>query len=393
MSNDAGTTRLLGLLDRILQVLVPPVRNRVSYVSFPDYTDNAFHVFRHALMTRGGLEHVWLLRDLSLRPRIEREFAQAVRAAGTVGNVLRVAERRSLRGYLLFLRSRFVFHTHGAYAFRSWAWRRQVVCLWHGMPIKCIGRLARTWTERPPFGTHHIATSAFFRDIIARAFAVPPHAVVLCGLPRCDPLRRDAAGQAPAAQVRERLGVAPGQRLVLWLPTYRASDRAHAVAGRSFLDDLPAHALSALEQAATRANAVVVAKLHPLDTLNDRPPQWHGAGLRLLPAQEWEGLGIQLYDLVAASDALISDLSSVLIDYLVTGRPMGILGFDPKTYARGLAFPFETLLAAGRYEVLDRPESFERFLRRSDVAPAGGTILHDDFEVPGSEQVLREAGL
>lgn len=383
---------LLEWADRVLQLAIPPVANRIAYVSTPDYTDNAFYVFRHAVRTRNGLEHVWLIRDLSLRPRIERDFDEAVRGSGTNGNTLRVEARASIRGYWHFLRSRLVFHTHAAYRFRTWAWRRQVVCLWHGMPIKCVGRLNRlTPNTHPTFGTLHLATSSFFREIIATAFGVAIDAVKVCSLPRCDALQYPDAVQTPRERVRERLGIDPGLRLVLWMPTYRAEGAA-AGRPRSFLDDLPAGTLEALDQAAASTGCVVLAKLHPQDALNLNAPCWNLRQVRLLLAPDWTACDIQLYDLIAASDALISDVSSVLIDYLVTGRPIGILGFDAATYTRELTFPIEQMLATGRFDVLDVPATFEVFLRRRDTAP-GHTFLYDAFERPGAEQILGELGV
>lgn len=388
---------LLGLVDRVLQVVVPPVADRIGYISTPDYTDNAFYVFRHAVRTRDGLEHVWLINDLALRERVEREFAALVEESGHRGHRLRVETRASLRGYLRFLRCRYVFHTHGAYRFRSWAWRRHIVCLWHGMPIKCIGRLNRV-TPNPyaTFGTLHIATSEFFRPIIATAFGVAATAVRLCSLPRCDALNDRAAAATAAARVKERLRVAAEQRLVLWLPTYRAEGAKAAMAGpRSFLDDLPAGTLAALDAAAAQNGCTVLTKLHPMDPLNDARPQWPAARIRLMTAQEWAASGLQLYDVLAASDALISDVSSVLIDYLVTGRRIGILGFDEATYTRELTFPFARLLDTGRFHLLGDPAGYEPFLRLAHPPsrPPAPTFLYDAFPLPGSEQILREVGL
>lgn len=390
---------LLGLLDRVLQIIVAPVPNRVAYITYPDYTDNAWYVYRHALRTRNNLEHTWLVLDMGLRERIEREFQEAVHEAGTHGNVLRVVRRPTLAGYFLFLRSRIVFHTHGAYRFRNWAWRRQIVCLWHGMPIKCIGRLNRiTPNPYPTFGTLHIATSHFFRDIIAAAFAVTPGAVKLCSLPRCDALRLSDGPATPRAAVRERLGLTGTQRLVLWLPTYRAETAASAGAARprSFLDDLPPGALEALKQVAEMNAACIITKLHPFDFLNRSSLGWASDHVRLLRSPDWNASGIQLYDLIAASDALLSDVSSVLIDYSITSRPIGILGFDPATYTRELTFPIDKLLGTGRFDVLDDLPSISRFFGRLGEPRStvnAGSFLYERFELTGSEQILRETGL
>ena len=394
----AAANLVLGAVDAACQLLVPPAPNRVCYRSLPDYADNAYYVYRHALRTRHGLDHVWLVLDPDVAGRIRREFDELTRAAGTTGHTLRVLDRRTLRGYWHYLRSRRTFHTHGTYPFARWAPRRDIVCLWHGMPLKCIGALNRTAPNPyPTFGTLHVATSAFFRGIIAAAFRVPLPKVLLCSLPRNDALRPDADRTAAAAAVARVLPLAPGRKLVLWLPTYRAERPDHG--RRSFLDDLPAGMLAALDAACERHGCAIAVKLHPLDLLNDSPAP---AGLRhvhWIRAADWQRGGVQLYDLVAASDALLSDVSSILVDYLVTGRPIGVVGFDPATYTRELTLPAADLAACTRFRALPTPAAVDAFFADVAAGRAGAprdevaARLYEPFAEPGAAAVLRAVGL
>lgn len=395
---------VLRVLDRTLQLLIPAAARRVCYRSHPDYTDNAYYVYRHALRTRHDLEHVWLVRDRGLADRIRREFEALTHAAGTRGHRLRIVNRRSVAGYWLYLRSRSVFHTHGTYPFSKFAPRRAIVCLWHGMPIKRVGRLNRdTPNPFPTFGTVHVATSRFFRDIVASAFAVPPERVRVTGLPRCDALRADADRSAAQAEVRHALGLSADRRLVLWLPTYR-SDRQRGLvrfAGRrSFLDDLPTGMLESLDRACAAHGCCIVVKLHPFDVLNDAPMPTQFSNLRWLRSEDWLQSGIQLYDLVAASDGLLSDVSSILVDYLVTGRLIGIVGFDPSTYTRGLTVPADYLTRSHRFTLLRGPTDVDAlFARIAAGAPVEtsaddvASMFNDDLREPASEALLREVGI
>src|SRR5690606_31479328 len=168
---------LLRVLDRIAQLLVPPVPGRIGWVTDPDGIGNAYHLFRHAVTTRRDLHHVWLVVDEAAGRRLQEDFAAFGGLAR--GHRLDVVARHGLAGYLAYLRCRHVFHTHGVYRWVASALRRDCVSLWHGLPIKAIGALNTiTPNPHPTYGTLHVATSDFFRYVIATAFRATPDEVL-----------------------------------------------------------------------------------------------------------------------------------------------------------------------------------------------------------------------
>ena len=50
---------------------------------------------------------------------------------------------------------------------------------------------------------------------------------------------------------------------------------------------------------------------------------------------------LQLYELIGISDALISDYSSVAVDYLLLDRPLGYVLADYEIYREKRGFVFE----------------------------------------------------
>lgn len=392
---------LLQLVDRVLQLLVPVRRNRVCYISFPDYTDNAYYVYRHALEAREDIEHVWLLQDTRVAARIEQEFAVAIRKIRTSGHILHVVRKYSIKGYFLYLTSRCIFHTHGGYPFSTAALRRVNFCLWHGMPIKRVGRLNHvTPNLYPIFGKTHLATSHLFKYIVATAFGADPSAVKVCSLPRCDAFRRDSILSVQASEIRNTIGVADNQRLVLWMPTFRTESRTSPGNIRTFLDDLPDWVMTELDHACGKYHCKIIVKLHPSDFLNESNVPLLAEHIRLLKSADWIKSGIQLYELIAASDALISDVSSVLVDYLPSGRPIGVAGFDDATYSRGTTIPMWYLLTSQRFQYLVDRTEVESFFAKvasgdTQITPPNdvATMLHESFAEKGAEAVLREAGL
>lgn len=388
---------VLQAVDGVLQLVLPVRRNRVCYVSIPDYTDSAFAMYRHLLRTRRGLEHVWLVDDLAIEGRIRREFADY----DDRGHRL-IVRPWSPGSYPAFLRSRYIFHTHGVYGFSRPRFRRDSICVWHGMPVKAIRRL-HTGDGRlfPVHGTVHVASSSFFRYVIAGVFDAHPADVLVSGLPRTDVLKGKTDPVHDRRAIAAALGLDPDRKWLLWMPTHRSEQNpAVAAPKRSFVEVVSEPLMDALDAACAEQGVEVIIKLHPFDVLNERSVDLGRPALKLLTQPAWAATEIQLYDLVAAADGLITDISSVFIDYLHTGNPIGIIGFEADTYTRETLFDHRLLLECGAAVLLDEPNDVERFVSTLTGGGAGtGTgsdlavVFNEDGDIVSAEAVALAVGL
>ncbi|MEV5890043.1 bifunctional glycosyltransferase/CDP-glycerol:glycerophosphate glycerophosphotransferase [Nonomuraea fuscirosea] len=187
---------------------------------------------------------------------------------------------------------------------------------WHGQGIKSIG------FDAPDLRGDFDKPRARWRAAVARWDAlVSPSAefsrvflpsngysgkVYRCGTPRCDALvRAEPAVKGPAAEVRRRLEVPPGRRVLLYAPTYRDLGIG---SGRSVRADLELMAEELAE------DWVVLLRTHPVERY--RPPE------HLRHFVRSAGSYPDINDLMLASDALLTDYSSVMCDYALTGKPM-----------------------------------------------------------------------
>ena len=402
--------RALTGVHALLQRLVPADPRRVVFTSIPDHTDNSFAVYRHLLRTRADLHVTWIVADLGTTDQIERGFGEITKSLPNAhGHRLAIRSRHSWRGYLAYLRAGVAFHTHGVFAFARTDHGRHIVSLWHGMPIKAIGRLNEmTSSAVDPHGTTQIATSEMFRYIIAAAFDAPADRVLSTALPRTDALLSPEPLGPSAAEVRARLDLDPERHLVFWMPTYRTQVNAHFVhpnnrqeavsVSRTFLDDVPDELLDALDRSCGEHGCQIVIKLHPLDGLNYERGEHRFQNIRLLTSAEFLESGLQLYDVLAVCAGLMSDLSSVLIDFVPTQRPIGLIGLPFEVYERNVLLPLDLFVESGRFEHLTQAAEIDHFLARVAAGDrvAGDpftTLLHADHDLPGSEAVLRHAGL
>jgi CDP-glycerol glycerophosphotransferase (TagB/SpsB family) len=239
---------------------------------------------------------------------------------------VRVLKVRSGRGVWTYLRSSMVLFTHGLYLSPRPPSNQIVVNVWHGMPIKAIGR--DIGQHDPPRFSVTLATSDRFAEIIARSFGVPLEDVWVIGLPRND-------------QLSEHSEINPfTNNFTVWLPTYRRS-----VVGELGNDGdarLGLPTLQAVQELVSSLDSVrqqLVVKLHPMADPSEGDV-FRAASVTVIDDLWLSEHDTTLYALLSCSSALITDYSSVAIDYLVTGKPMVLVQQDRRDYGatRGLNF-------------------------------------------------------
>ena len=339
LRNLAVTTvlRLLRVTLTVLSRVVPQSRS-VVVSAYPETEGNALEVAR-ALGERYAGRVVWL-RESGPAPAEVLELASE-------GMVL--VPKASLRGLVAYLRAEVVFFTHGLYGSPRPSARKPIVNLWHGDGPKDVrpengvgGLISSTW---------FVGSTALFSGYQASAFGVPDDHVLLTGNPRTDQLRRPVGSERLG-----RLGITGD--FVVWMPTFR---RTRAVGAMREQSELVEGADDGREQvqallAGLRARGLqLVIKPHPMDAEQRR---WDGA-VTITDADLVEA-GASLYGVLGAARGLVTDYSSVWVDYLLLDRPMAFLVPDRDTYTRQL-LPADVLdWAPG--ELVGSDEPFAQFL-------------------------------
>lgn len=306
-------------------------RRYVTFTSYPDLADSALTVFLHAITIKQSLPIVWLVKDVGFSRRRLEELS-----LGSELSRVFIVKKNSLRGVFTVLSSRVVFFTHGHFSFVE-RWNSTLfVNLWHGMPIKAIGMLDGKTKESVPLSSFVIASSEFFVPILAKAFGLPESRVPVTGLPRCDSL---VSSPAARMKMRERLLGANWNSLLVWMPTYKLSvegDVRNDAAGtrQTYLAEFLATCNELDAEGAARSMRVLV-KVHPMDFLNyESLPAFKNVEIMTRSSAQPVA---DFYEILAASDGLISDVSSVVIDYAVTRRPIALVS-GQEAYKRGLLF-------------------------------------------------------
>ncbi|CCH79245.1 putative CDP-glycerol:poly(Glycerophosphate)glycerophosph otransferase [Nostocoides japonicum T1-X7] len=213
---------------------------------------------------------------------------------------------------------------------------------WHGTPLKRIGfdienlqmsnprylvqfeRDKNTWDSL-------VSPNHYSTEIFRRAFRYDGP-VLEIGYPRNDVFFHDEERRARTEATRARLNLPPGRRVVLYAPTWR--DNQYDAAGRYQMT-----LKLDLEQLHRELgdSAIVLVRGHQLVAAQIDTGRFGGFVRNVSGYPD-------ISDLYLVSDVLITDYSSVMFDFVNTGRPMLFFTYDLESYRddlRGFYFDFE----------------------------------------------------
>jgi hypothetical protein len=315
---------------------------------WPDHEGNAVALVRFLARQGGARTVVWLTSGAVPEPGAADRWIDRVR----------VRRKRSIRGFWAYLRSDVVCFTHGLYGSPQPQRGRVLINLWHGDGPKR--------TENPEFAARPGATAIVGQTRLwgekkAAELGMPASSVLVVGNPRID----DFAEPMTAAQ-RRALAELLGTRFILWMPTYRDSNGAgfrEWSDGRRLSDTGQMASFAEQARAAAAEQGITVAvKPHPMD----RDVYAGVPGLLSIDDEALHRLGLSLYQVLGASEALITDYSSVWTDYLVVDRPVLLLCPDYEEYAATRGFNVPDLRAVAPGPLVEDPAALESFI--ADVA-------------------------
>ena len=204
---------------------------------------------------------------------------------------------------------------------------------WHGTPLKRLGRdivdvvptgsYLRMMDREASYWDYLVSPSAYCSEIFPTTFGYQG-TMLETGYPRNDILVNQASKRD---LVRRSLGIADGQQVVLYAPTWRDSERT-ATGNWKPVNFLPGF---------LGDNVTVLFRGHT---------NTHSAHSANVAQGTIEVTGYRnVAELYLAADVLVTDYSSSMFDFSVTGKPMIFLApdFDDYVAKRGFYFNFEQI--------------------------------------------------
>ncbi|CAA9466909.1 MAG: CDP-glycerol:poly(glycerophosphate) glycerophosphotransferase [uncultured Solirubrobacteraceae bacterium] len=284
---------------------------RVVYNSFEGaFSDSPRVIFEALARGRSRDEHVWLAD-----PRLQSTFPASV-ATVEYGSAESVAALEAA--------DVVIANTHTDV---PWSKRPETLYVqtWHGTPLKRIhwdvlwappGRLERLQEDVDRWdlllSPNRVAT-----PLLRRAFRYEGE-VLEIGYPRNDILSAPDR-ESVRTRVRRRLGIPAERTVVLYAPTWR-DDQVFVEGGKPF-------ALGMDLDVFTRAlgeDHVLLLRLHYMVSTP--------LAAELHPAIRDVSRHPDVSELYLAADVLVTDYSSVMFDFAITGKPIVLFAYDLEDY-------------------------------------------------------------
>jgi CDP-glycerol glycerophosphotransferase len=314
---------------------LPELRDAVLFESFfgRNVSDSVLAIY-HELRERDlGLEFFWSVADLSIPvPDGATPLLRGSRACMDIMHNARYLVNNA--SFPLYFRKRA---------------GQTYVQTWHGTPLKRVGHDVPA-TSLPPstrqlnrreasYWDVLLAQNDYAADVLREAFGYEGR-ILQVGYPRNDVLV-DAEAPLRRKRARAELGISDDQRVVLYAPTWR--DNASVASGSA----LVSHIDFAAARAAIGEGAVFLLRGHQktADDLTARP-----TGVLDVTRHP------DINDLILASDVLITDYSSIMFDYAVTGKPVVFVAPDLDEYrdvTRGFYLDLEEIAPGPIYRTSD----------------------------------------
>ncbi len=307
----------------ILRIAKPSI----VFESIPDFSDNTRAVFDE--MVRRGFDRkyrlVWFI-----------SWDQcATLSNGTISYWNphdRKGLRKLIRHYSLFRKTRCLIccnrylpsKGHGRWTKGK---NQLAFYLTHGTPIK---KLQSFYSEKD--GADYVLSAAeCLNEIISREFSVNKDQIFAAGFPRNDQLTNSKIDLHAHFGNRYK-------KIIIWFPTYRQHANGNVI---THGDSMPLihdrENAEKLNEIAEKNGVLIVLKPHfAQDT--SLIHEINASNILVIDDKFFSDAGFSSYEMLAASDALITDYSSVYFDYTLCDKPVCFVWEDIDDYKKNRGF-------------------------------------------------------
>ncbi|MEU6999396.1 CDP-glycerol glycerophosphotransferase family protein [Nonomuraea sp. NPDC046570] len=315
------------------------------------FSDSVRAVYQERVRRGDEREHIWIVKDGAFTPP---DGATAVRAG-------------SREHHAALARSRYIVTNSFLPAWFRAREDQVVVQAWHGTPAKRIGNDLPHMSRDPRPPVYHrqaaevrgwdvlLSQSPWATPVLRKAFGYQGE-ILESGLPRNDVLSSPDREEL-AAEIRRRLGLVEGKRVVLYAPTWRDYDRKNSAVKLDL----------GLARAELGADHELLVRAHPMQSMPLVPDLAHD--VTTYP---------DMADLLLVADVLVTDYSSSMFDFVATGRPIVFFAHDLDKYTakRGL---YLDLREQAPGPVLSTSKEVVKALRSIDAVAAEHADRYEAF--------------
>ena len=240
-----------------------------------------------------------------------------------------LVKAKTMKALWYLLTSKFIVTTHNELVSITAA-NQLNISLWHGMPLKKICYLASKEVDyMESHSAKRIATSEITKSIISASFHERADNIIITGQPRNDFLFEKK--KFPFLSSQHEF-----DKIVLYAPTFRYNQHSEFYSDGDKIENdnifrFKESNFLELNNFLEENNILLIVKLHPFEeeTLNKINLS---KNVKVIKSEEFNTLGYDINHLLAISDCLLTDYSSIYFDYLILNKPIGFVIPDYESY-------------------------------------------------------------
>ena len=306
------------------------------------YNYNSRYLFEYVKENHPEITPLFVINDPELRNSLSSKYGKQY-----------FIETESIQGIRQALSAGVWFTSAGLPAYGTGLHKKRLIInLWHGVPLKKIALLdpnlkkaARIYFKKI-FSENYtciLTTSHELIPLMARSFAVSEDKIKVWGQPRNDGLFQKNDCRKILGQLFPDLP--EYTKTVLYAPTFRDYGQVQLFPFKDFDQEQ-------LEAFLEEKNMLLFIRTHVAEQGSAAP--YLGKRIRFLGNEQAE----DVTGILNIFDCLITDYSSIYIDYLLTDKPMIFLPYDRQQYldGRGMNFDYDDVTPG------PKPETFNDFL-------------------------------
>lgn len=341
-------SNLVSLLKVILINLF--MKNKINYSTWvfsssynTKYNYNSKYLFEHVIQHEPDIHPLYVINDDELRNKLQKKYGEQY-----------FIETKSYKGIKKVLNAGVWFTSAGLPVYGlNLNKNRLIINLWHGVPLKKIALMENDLSKVTKIYFKYIfsknysyvlTTSNELIDIMQQSFGVEEKKVKVLGQPRNDAIFKKNERKKI---LNDLYGELPDYtKIMLYAPTFR--DNNHT---RFFpFDDFNQ---TELDEFLKKNKFLIFIRCHQSESKN--PLKIKSERIKFINQDKID----DIMDIINIFDLLITDYSSIYIDYLLTLNPIIFLPYDKNDYlkTRGFNFDYDSVTPG------PKPNTFREFTK------------------------------
>ncbi len=311
------------LLNKLVKYI--PLKNSIVFECESDMDDNPRAIYEYLVKEKRFRKYrfIWVVKDVEF---CKKNYANTNtifvnRFDDSPKGKLKFNYYLSTAKYLLFS------HPHW---FKKIHKKQTIIHTTHGTPFKNSEKEVFLSSDTYDFV---LCASEYTREWFLKILNCPAEKSFISPHPRIDLL----INQSKQAVLSKLITYNPQDKVIICMPTFKQSCRLMDC------DVIDEYSLSVIKNEKefeklndflSENNIQLIVKLHPLQ-VTDNLKLNNASNIHYIQNKELFEKKIQLYNLIGCSDAMITDFSSVMFDYILLDRPIAFFTNFFEEYNRG----------------------------------------------------------